>query len=114
IWDSVVQGIEGDKSVEKILLFNKKEEEYSEIPVDGIFIYVGIIPNNELVESRVELDSQGFIITDEKMHTNIPGIFAAGDIIHKVLRQVITANSDGATAAFSADKWVEENQAHFT
>ncbi len=113
IWDSVVQGIDGGDFVEKAILYNRKTKEVKEIAVDGIFIYVGIIPNNNLIESRVDLDESGFILTDEKMETNIPGIFAAGDIVHKVLRQVITASSDGATAAFSAEKWIEENRDKF-
>jgi len=77
--------------------------------VDGVFIYVGILPNNKLFESRIELDSGGFVITDEHMHTTIPGVYAAGDIRTKVLRQVVTATSDGAIAAWSAEKWIIEN-----
>ena len=81
--------------------------------IDGVFVYVGIIPNNELIESRVKCDEGGFILTDENMHTNILGFYAAGDIVHKTLRQVVTAASDGATAAFSAEKWIEENKHNF-
>jgi thioredoxin reductase (NADPH) len=113
VWDSVVQKIEGDKAVGSITLYNKKKDKETVLSVDGIFIYVGIIPNNELVESRIELDEQGFILTDETMHTNVPGIYAAGDIIHKVLRQVVTAAADGAIAAFSAEKWIQENEENF-
>jgi len=113
IWDTVVQEIEGDEFLEKLHLYNRKKSNYTELKVDGLFIYVGIIPNNQLIESRVELDDLGFILTDETMHTNIPGIYAAGDITHKVLRQVITAASDGATAAFSAERWIEENKENF-
>lgn len=113
IWDSVVQGIDGGDFVEKAIIYNRKTKKVSEINIDGIFIYIGIIPNNELIESRVDCDDAGFVLTDENMHTNIPGIFAAGDIIHKVLRQVVTATSDGAIAAFSAEKWVEENNDNF-
>jgi len=79
------------------------------LPVDGIFIYVGILPNNELLESRIALDNSGFVLTDEYMQTNVPGIYAAGDIRHTVLRQVVTATSDGAVAAWSAEKWIIEN-----
>jgi thioredoxin reductase (NADPH) len=114
IWDSIVQKINGDNAVKSITLFNKKIDRESALEVDGIFIYVGIIPNNDLVESRIQLDEQGFIITDDTMHTNIPGIYAAGDIIHKVLRQVITAAADGAIAAFSAEKWIQENEENFS
>lgn len=113
IWNSVVQAIEGGDFVEKLILFNRKTEAVSELKVDGVFIYVGIIPNSGLLESRVELDEQGFIKTDNSMHTNIPGVFAAGDVTHKILRQVVTASSDGATAAFSAEKWIEENKEKF-
>lgn len=109
VWDTVVQEIHGDTRVEKLEVVNRKTRQISFIPVDGVFIYVGILPNNELLESRVELDSGGFVITDETMHTNIPGIYAAGDIRHTVLRQVVTATSDGAIAAWSAEKWIMEN-----
>ncbi len=109
VWDTVVQEIHGDGKVEKLEVFNRKTQAISFIPVDGVFIYVGILPNNELLESRLELDSSGFVITDEFMHTNIPGVYAAGDIRHTVLRQVVTATSDGAVAAWSAEKWIMEN-----
>ncbi len=113
IWDSVVQEIQGGDFVEKLLLYNKKTKKNSELPLDGVFIFVGIIPSSELVESRVNFDDQNFIKTDETMHTEIPGVYAAGDVTHKVLRQIVTAGSDGATAAFSAEKWIEENQDNF-
>jgi len=109
VWDSVVQEIQGEAKVERLEVFNRKTNEISYIPVDGAFIYVGILPNNELLESRIELDASGFVLTDEYMHTNVPGIFAAGDIRHTVLRQVVTATSDGAVAAWSAEKWIIEN-----
>lgn len=113
IWDSIVKEIKGGDFIEKVELYNKKTKEVSELDLDGIFIYVGIIPNNELVKSDVDLDEQGFILTDETMCTKVPGLFAAGDVVHKALRQVITAASDGATAAFSAEKWTEENKDKF-
>lgn len=113
IWDSIVKEIKGGDFIEKVELYNKKTKETSELDLDGIFIYVGIIPNNELIKSDVELDEQGFILTDETMCTKVPGLFAAGDVVHKVLRQVVTAASDGATAAFSAEKWTEENKDEF-
>ncbi|MCB5249236.1 MAG: thioredoxin-disulfide reductase [Candidatus Cloacimonadales bacterium] len=109
IWDTVVQEIHGEERVGQLELVNRKSKEISMLPVDGVFIYVGILPNNELLESRIELDSAGFVLTDDHMHTNIPGIYAAGDIRHTVLRQVVTATSDGAVAAWSAEKWIIEN-----
>ncbi|MCF7857919.1 MAG: thioredoxin-disulfide reductase [Candidatus Cloacimonetes bacterium] len=110
VWDSVVKAIKGTEYVEKLEIYNKKTQKTSELSVDGIFIYVGIIPNNELVNSQIKLDEQGFIITNASMHTNIPGIYAAGDVVQKILRQVVTAAADGAIAAFSAEKWLEENK----
>jgi thioredoxin reductase (NADPH) len=110
IWDTVLQEIKGDTKVSELELYNRKTDKISILKVDGVFIYVGILPNNTLLESRLKLDEQGFVITDEFMHTNIPGIFAAGDIRSKALRQVVTAASDGAIAAWSAEKWITEHQ----
>ncbi|MDP2173650.1 MAG: thioredoxin-disulfide reductase [Candidatus Cloacimonadaceae bacterium] len=109
IWDSVLQEIRGEKTVQELEIYNLKKEEISLIKVDGVFIYVGILPNNDLLESRINLDSSGFVLTDEFMQTNVPGIYAAGDIRHTVLRQVVTAASDGAIAAWSAEKWIIEH-----
>ena len=109
VWNTVVQEIHGEAKVNKLELVNRISKEVSMVDVDGAFIYVGILPNNELLESRIELDSAGFVLTDEYMHTNVPGIYAAGDIRHTVLRQVVTATSDGAIAAWSAEKWIIEN-----
>jgi len=109
IWNTVIQEIHGEGKVEKLELVNRETKEITMLPVDGIFIYVGILPNNELLESRIALDNSGFVLTDEYMQTNVPGIYAAGDIRHTVLRQVVTATSDGAVAAWSAEKWIIEN-----
>nr|MDK2850584.1 thioredoxin reductase [Candidatus Cloacimonadota bacterium] len=109
IWDTVVQEIHGDQRIEKLELVNRKSKKITMLPIDGVFIYVGILPNNGLLESRIELDNAGFVLTDENMQTNVPGIYAAGDIRHTVLRQVVTATSDGAVAAWSAEKWIIEN-----
>lgn len=109
VWNSVIQEIHGDTKVSKLEIVNRMTKEITMMPVDGLFIYVGILPNNDLLESRIELDSAGFVLTDEYMHTNVPGIYAAGDIRHTVLRQVVTATSDGAIAAWSAEKWIIEN-----
>jgi len=104
-----VQEIRGNTRVQELEVYNRKTNSLSVIPVDGVFIYVGILPNNKLLESRIELDSAGFVITDDFMQTNVPGIYAAGDIRKKVLRQVVTATSDGAIAGWSAEKWITEN-----
>ncbi len=113
IWDTVLEKINGEKFAESISLLNRKTNERSELKTDGIFIYVGIIPNNELIADKVKLDDGGFVYTDETMCSNIPGLYVAGDVVHKVLRQVVTAAADGAIAAFSAEKWIEENEEKF-
>ena len=113
VWDSVLQEIKGEGKVQEIEIYNRKTDKISFLKVDGVFIYVGILPNTHLLESRLDLDTAGFVITDDHMHTNIPGIFAAGDIRSKVLRQVVTATSDGAIAAWSAEKWITEHQEDF-
>ncbi len=109
VWNSVVQEIRGENKVQELEVYNRKTNTVSVIPVDGVFIYVGILPNNKLMESRIDLDSAGFTLTDDFMHTNVPGVYAAGDIRKKVLRQVVTATSDGAIAGWSAEKWITEN-----
>jgi thioredoxin reductase (NADPH) len=109
IWDTVVEEVQGKQFVENLKLHNRKTGENSLLKTDGVFVYVGIIPNNELVKDIVKLDDQGFILTDVNLMTNTPGIYAAGDVVQKILRQVVTAASDGAIAAFFAEKYIEEN-----
>jgi thioredoxin reductase (NADPH) len=113
VWDTIVQEIKGSDFVEQLVVYNKKTGETSELKVDGVFIYIGVIPNNELFKDKIKLDERGFVLTDETMQTNIEGVYAAGDVVHKVLRQVVTAAADGAIAAFSAEKWIEENKEKF-
>lgn len=108
LWDSTVDEIQGKTRVEKIVVRNLKTKKKSKINSDGIFIYIGNHPNSELVKGLVNTDEHGFIITDDHMATNVPGVFAAGDIRHKDLRQIITAAADGALAANSALKYIEE------
>ncbi|GIM45290.1 thioredoxin-disulfide reductase [Collibacillus ludicampi] len=110
IWDTTVQSIEGEGKVQKVVLKNTKTGDTKEFPADGVFIYVGMKPNTDFLKgSDIEsiLNDEGYIVTDAKMQTNIPGIFAAGDVRDTVLRQVVTATADGAVAAFYAGHYVE-------
>lgn len=109
LWDSVVDEVYGKFDVEGVKVRNLKTEAVKDIPLSGLFVAVGNIPNTTLVEGKVELDQWGYIVTDENMQTNIFGVYAAGDIREKPLRQVITAASDGAIAAYSADRYISEN-----
>ncbi|MCX7823105.1 MAG: thioredoxin-disulfide reductase [Syntrophobacterales bacterium] len=97
----------GSGGVETISLYNKLRHETLELPVKGVFIFVGLEPNISFLPKDVKLDSNGFIITDERMQTSVEGIFAAGDVRSKLLRQIVTAVSDGAMAAFSAQQYLE-------
>lgn len=108
LWSHIIKSIEGEKKVERLILEDLKTHETKTFPVDGVFIYVGLIPNTELFKGILNLDSNGFIITDEKMQTSVPGIYAAGDVRGKVLRQLVTAVADGAIAAIEASKFLEE------
>ncbi len=110
IWDSVVEEVKGDNLVSHINIKNVKSNETKDLAVDGVFVYVGIIPNNELLREEITLDSSGFVPTNEIMETNIPGVFAIGDLRVTPLRQVITASSDGAIAAFYAEKFISEHE----
>lgn len=102
IWDSVVDKIEGDTTVKKIIIKNVKTEETSELEVDGVFIEVGEIPTTDIMKSAgINVNEKNFIIVDEKNHTNVPGVFAAGDVTGS-LAQIITAAAGGADSAMNA------------
>ncbi|MFZ5452846.1 MAG: thioredoxin-disulfide reductase [Thermodesulfobacteriota bacterium] len=109
-WDTVVQEIQGTQAVETLKLKNVKTRELSTLPVAGVFIFVGIVPNTTWLQGLVPLDEWGFIFTDAQMATSIPGIFAAGDVRNKLLRQISTAVGDGATAAFVAGSYLYEQR----
>ncbi len=105
VWDSVVEEIAGKNTVEKVIIKNVKTNALSEIKTDGVFIYVGLIPNTAF--ANVERDERGFIIVNQKMETSVKGIFAAGDCRVTPLRQIATAVGDGAIASVSAEKYLE-------
>jgi len=107
-WDSIVEEIEGRDSVKRIRLRQVKTGEKSALDVAGVFISVGIKPNTAYLKGTLALDAAGFIITNERMETETPGIFAAGDVRYHSARQAITAAGDGATAAIYAEKFISE------
>jgi len=110
LWDTVVEEILGQDKVEGLSLRNVKTGERSTLKVSGGFIYVGLHPNTEFVKGLISLDSEGHIPTNEEMETEIAGIFAAGDIRQNSPRQAITAAGDGATAALSAESFLNEQR----
>ncbi|MFZ5354719.1 MAG: thioredoxin-disulfide reductase [Bacillota bacterium] len=108
IWDTVVEEIYGDGIVEGVRLKNLKTGEVTDYRTDGVFVFVGYRPTAEFARGIVEMDDKGYIITDENMRTSVEGVFAAGDVRKKLLRQVVTATADGAIAATMAEKYIEE------
>ena len=96
VWDSEVKKIDGEEMVENISVYNNKTAKTSQLEVNGIFIAVGIIPNTELLKGMVDMDEKGYVLADETGKTSAPGIFVAGDVRRKPMRQIITAVADGA------------------
>ncbi|HJV47484.1 MAG TPA: thioredoxin-disulfide reductase [Bacillota bacterium] len=107
IWNTVLKEIKGEGKVTGVALENVNTGEQTDFPCDGAFIYVGMDPLSKAVQGLGITNEGGYIVTDEQMKTSIPGIFAAGDVREKVLRQVVTATGDGGMAAQSAQHYVE-------
>lgn len=106
IWDTVVDEIEGTDKVESLMLRNKKTGEKSGLKVDGVFIAVGIEPDSAQYSGQVEMDQHGYIVAGEDGKTSVDGVYAAGDVRTKALRQVITAAADGANCITSAQSYL--------
>lgn len=115
LWDSVIKEIKGEGIVNSIVVENTKTGEQTEIFADeddgtfGIFVFIGYLPNTKLFEDKLELAEGGYIKTDADMKTEIPGVFAAGDVREKSLRQVVTATADGAIAAVQSERYINDN-----
>lgn len=105
-WDSQVTGILSDDKVTGVRIRNLETGEETELSCDGIFVAIGRKPASELAAGQLDLDERGYIIAGESTKTNIPGVYAAGDVRTKVLRQVITAAADGAMAAHYAEEYL--------
>ena len=110
LWDTVADSINGENKVESLSLTNKKTGEKRELPVDGVFIAVGISPNTEGLEDLVAMDGGHYILAGEDGKTSQPGIFAAGDVRTKNLRQIVTAVADGANCVTSAERYLNGQQ----
>jgi len=108
VWDTVIESIEGDQKVSHLNVKNVKTGEKSKIECGAIFIFIGFVPNSNLVKGDLEKDENGYIMTDYKMETSIPGIFACGDVRHQLVRQITNATGDATTAAMAASKYIEE------
>ena len=106
LWNSEVREISGQGKVQQLKIYNNKECSEYDLNTDGLFVAVGIEPNSSVFAKELKLDDLGYIVAGENCETNIPGVFAAGDVRKKQLRQVVTAVADGANAVTSAEKYI--------
>ena len=112
MWNTVVESIEGESDVDKLRLRNVQTNEVSEFPVSAVFVFIGHSPNSGFLDQLVEMDAGRHIVVNDWMETNVPGIFAAGDIRTNSARQVISSAGDGATAAIRADHYITDTFKH--
>ncbi|RPI73530.1 MAG: thioredoxin-disulfide reductase [Desulfobacteraceae bacterium] len=110
LWETTPLKILGQQGVEGLELQHVKTKEIFQKAVSGVFVFIGTRPNSDLVKNQLELSPEGFVKTDADMQSSIPGIFAAGDVRAKLLRQISTAVGEGATAAFAAEKYLESRK----
>lgn len=108
LWNEDIKHVRGENKVEAAVLENTKTKEQKEVQLDAVFVYIGNEPKTELFKEQITMNKQGYITTDENMKTNVEGVFAAGDVRDKVVRQITTAVSDGTIAALMAEKYINE------
>jgi thioredoxin reductase (NADPH) len=111
IWDSAVKEITGDDKVTGVKLHNLKSGKDSHVKAEGVFVAIGYEPNTGFLKGKIELDSQGYVVTRKDTETSVPGVFAAGDVRDHKYRQAITAAADGCKAAIDADRFLAEHKA---
>ncbi len=112
IWDSAITEIIGDEAVKRVKIKNLKTNESSELNTDGVFIFIGHIPNTQIFTNAIDLDERGYIKTDDRRTTNIPGVYVAGEAGDADFRQVATSVGMGAAAAMQAIRFLEKNEMH--
>ena len=109
-WNTVTEEFKGGERLESVVLKNLKTGELDDVKVDTCFIFIGYLPNTEIFKGIVDMNRAGYLITNEKMETNIPGVYAAGDVRDKWLKQVSTAVGDGAIAGYACEKYIAESE----
>lgn len=110
VWDSVVTEIKGTDGVEAVHVRNVKTGEEYDLPTQGVFPYVGHVPNTSLFKGQLDMNDEGYLVTNHRRHTNIPGVFVAGDAADFIYRQAITAAGEGAQAAMEATWFLAEEE----
>lgn len=108
VWDSVVEEILGEQTVRAVRVRNVKTDEVSLIDTDGVFVYVGLIPATKVFQDQLELDDNGYIVTDRLLRASVPGVYAAGDVQNPSFRQAVIAAGSGAMAAMEVDRYLAE------
>ena len=108
VWNSVVKEIQGSAKVETLVLENPRTHAIAELPVQGIFVYVGHTPNTQLFQGQLAMDAEGYIQVDARLHTNVPGVFAAGEAHDHVFRQAVISAGYGCMAEMEAEKFLAE------
>ena len=114
VWNSVITEILGKEKVESVRLKDTLNGEVSEMPIDGVFIFIGHNPNNQLYQGQLDMDERGYVLTDMRMHTSVPGVFAAGELADPNFRQVITSAGMGAAAAMEATHFIGEHSGEYS
>jgi len=110
VWDTVIEEILGDTGVTGVRVRNVKTDDASVIECDGVFLYVGMVPNTDMFKGQLSLNDDGYIVTDKRQRTSVPGVFAAGDVQDPWFRQVVIAAGAGAAAAIEAERWLSEKE----
>jgi thioredoxin reductase (NADPH) len=110
IWDTVVTKINGDPSVNGVELMNLKTGETWTRPTDGVFVFIGHLPNSQLFKGQLEIDEQGYLVVDKRFRTNVEGVWAAGEIADPIFKQAISSAGMGAAAAIEAERWLAEHE----
>lgn len=109
LWNTVVDSFEGDERLNTVVLKNVKTGEPLAVPVDSCFLFIGYLPNTELFQGVLTMNLGGYLVTNERMETNLPGVYAIGDVRDKFLKQVATAVGDGAVAGYGAERYLSES-----
>jgi thioredoxin reductase (NADPH) len=110
VWNAVVSEIIGGDTVEAVRLKNTKTDEQRQYATDGVFIFIGHLPNTDLFKGQLQTDDRGYLVTDARMATGVEGVWAAGEVADPVFRQVITSAGMGAAAAIQAQRWLDEQE----
>lgn len=110
VWNTVVEEIEGNGSVQAVKARNVKTGDVQTMAVDGVFIFIGHYPNSKFLEGQVAMDEHGYVITDELMRTSVPGVYAAGEIQDAIYRQIGTSVGQGVAAGMQTERWLSERE----